>query len=335
MEKSVERIEYKRSDAGQTYASRILLGLVEDKKAGRNLILDKRFIKAFGQILTERNIDKNLLAAMMTLPSEGDLANQSEVIDPAAIHSAREFVKQELARIYYRTFLRLYENNQHYAEYPVSFEPEAVAKRSVANIALDYLSLASFYPQAVMPNRIFGQFKQAKNMTDKFAALSILVWNQHNSCYIRKMAARSLEQFYDQYKDDGNVVDMWLSVQARYPQVTVRDIKALQSHPAYDAGNPNRIRALVGNFTLNNPAAFHAVSGEGYQFLADFIVGYVEKNPATAAGLVEPLTEWKRYEPTRSEIMKEELVYLQERLLGLDPDKTKGVMEKVAKALAE
>lgn len=328
-----------RWDAGQTYASQILLGLAEDEKAGRNLILDKRFIKAFGSCINQQSLDKTLLAAMMTLPSESDLANQSEVIDPGAIHTARNFVKQNLARIYSHTFLRLYENNQThqecYEERSVSPEPESVLKRSVANIALDYLALVPFHPQVVMANRIFKQFKQAKNMTDKFAALSILVPNQHNSCYIRKMAMRTLGEFYELYKDDGNVVDMWLSVQARYPHVTVRDIKALQSHPAYDTGNPNRVRALVENFALGNPVAFHAVSGEGYQFLSDFIIGYVEKNPITAARLVEPLTEWKRYEPTRSEIMKEELGYLKDKLSHADPDKVRGVMEKISQALAE
>jgi aminopeptidase N len=324
-----------RWDAGQTYASQILLGLAEERKAGRKLILNKQFAKAFGSIIKQRGIDKNLLAAMMTLPSESDLANQASIVNPGIIHAVREFVKRELGRVYGNVFSQLYASNQIFDEYPVSFEPEAVAKRAVANIALEYLLPSLSDEKDGAAHRFLGQFRQAKNMTDKFAALSLLVWEQGCSYRIRKIAARALDQFYDQYKDDGNVIDMWLSVQGMYPRVTVRDIKALMAHPAYDAGNPNRVRALIGGFALGNPAAFHHPSGEGYQFLSDFIIGYVEKNPLTAAMLVEPLTEWKRYEPKRSEIMKEELGYLKDKLSQADSTKVRGVMEKVSKALSE
>jgi aminopeptidase N len=103
---------------------------------------------------------------------------------------------------------------------------------------------------------------------------------------------------------------------------------ALTAHADFDAGNPNRLRALVQGFASGNPARFHDASGAGYRFLADQILGVDGFNPMTAARLVEPLGAWRRYTPALGALMREQL----ERIRGHD-GLSKNVLELVSRAL--
>jgi aminopeptidase N len=99
-------------------------------------------------------------------------------------------------------------------------------------------------------------------------------------------------------------------------------------HPAFTRANPNRVRALVGTFAQANPLHFHAASGEGYRFLAGEVLLLDKANPTTAARLVQPLGQWRRYDEARQQLMCAAL----ERILatpGLSPN----TYEMVAKSL--
>ena len=43
-------------------------------------------------------------------------------------------------------------------------------------------------------------------------------------------------------------------------------------HPAFSLTNPNRVRSLVGSFSVGNPTQFHRRDGAGYAFLADIVL---------------------------------------------------------------
>ena len=104
------------------------------------------------------------------------------------------------------------------------------------------------------------------------------------------------------------MVDKWFSVQAQSPAEDALDrVIGLTRHPAFEARNPNRLRALVGAFASGNPARFHAPDGAGYRFLADQILATDAINPSVAARLVEPLGSWRRYAPDLAEKMRGEL----------------------------
>jgi aminopeptidase N len=230
-------------------------------------------------------------------------------------------------------FADLYFGNQTNHLLPLSFEPDAVARRAIANASLSYLADAPD-GEDVLSRLVYEQFTEAKGMTDKLAALSILVWNSHKSDY-KKYAETALASFYADYKDNGDVVDKWLSVQSMNPKATIADLQALLSHPACDIGNPNRVRSVMGGFVMRNPSRFHDISGDGYAFLAGFIAGYAEKNDTTAARLVEPLMNWRRYEPKRREMMKKALSGLLQTLVSFPQEKVKCTLEKVQLGLAE
>ena len=57
------------------------------------------------------------------------------------------------------------------------------------------------------------------------------------------------------------------------------DVQALMEHEAFDAANPNCYRALINTFAAANPAAFHAIDGSGYAFIADQVIEMDKRNP--------------------------------------------------------
>ncbi len=140
---------------------------------------------------------------------------------------------------------------------------------------------------------------------------------------------RLLEDFYERFRDEALVVDQWFATQAMSPLPGTLDrVKALMEHPAFDARNPNKIRALVGAFCMQNPVHFHALDGSGYAFLADWAIRLNARNPQIAARLLTPLTHWRRHVPERQRLMTAEL----ERVQGTEA-LSKDVYEVVSKSL--
>jgi len=106
-------------------------------------------------------------------------------------------------------------------------------------------------------------------------------------------------------------------------------VLGLTAHPAFDAKTPNRLRALVGTFSIGNPHRFHDPSGAGYRFLADQVLMVDAFNPNVAARLIEPLGQWARYRPQLAALMRAELERIT-KSQGL----SKNVYEIASKALA-
>ncbi|HEY5522110.1 MAG TPA: aminopeptidase N, partial [Desulfuromonadaceae bacterium] len=89
-----------RWEAGQRMAIKIILGLVADVQQGTELALDTAFADAFRVTLTSDHPDRAFLAETLTLPTEKYLAELVPVVDPAAIHEARQFVIRTLAALF-------------------------------------------------------------------------------------------------------------------------------------------------------------------------------------------------------------------------------------------
>ena len=319
---------FNRWDAGQTAAMRVLLSMVEDVRAGKVPSPDFEFTQAIGGLITayfEGRIDTKLFAEMISLPSEAAMANASDVVYPDAIHAARESLICSIAEFYHWDLSSLYTK---FIE-PYVFDPEHVARRKVKNICLAYLCAAdgrkSFLDHASL------QLRMDQNMTDELAALSVLTdspLRSHKGESDVVMVEDAIGAFYEKHKDDRNTIDSWFGVQAMSSRTDVGRIRALMKHPEFSMKVPNRVYAVIRTFTGGNPVQFHHRSGSGYAFLAEIIRELDKFNPQVAARLVDPLTEWKRYDVARQELMKQELLRLSEVKLS------KGVMEKITKSLA-
>jgi aminopeptidase N len=160
-------------------------------------------------------------------------------------------------------------------------------------------------------------------MTDRQGALGVLVSLQA----LAREAA--LDAFYERFRNEPLVLDKWFALQAvaQRPD-TVDQVLRLSRHPDFRITNPNRLRALAGNFGANH-WAFHSADGRGYHFLADMIIAADKLNPQVAARLVPPFGRWRRFEPRRSELMRQAL----ERVTAT-PGLSKDVFEQASKSLA-
>lgn len=91
--------------------------------------------------------------------------------------------------------------------------------------------------------------------------------------------------------------------------------------------NPNRVRSLYMAFAAN-PHGFQAASGEGYKLIADLILELDPVNAQTAARFVPSLGRWRKMEPARSAMMREQL----ERIAAA-PKLSRDTFEQVTRSL--
>ncbi|MEZ0225700.1 MAG: aminopeptidase N [Alphaproteobacteria bacterium] len=306
---------FNRWDAGQTYLQRLVLGFA----IGKEKKLPAACMDAFGKLITDTKADRALLAKALALPSETYLAQLMDVVDVDGIYSARKFVMAEIGKEYQKELKELYLANVD--DGPYSPSPVAVGKRRLKTIALRYLQEANGAEAVTLAA---AQYKSAKNMTDKVAALAVLTDTQSSE---RQVA---FEDFYKHWKADPLVLDKWFSLQAIADrQDAVEMVTQLTAHPDFTYKNPNRLRSLLGSFAAGNQKWFHRKDGAGYRLLADTIIKVNSINPSTAARLLAPMRQWKRYDAVRKSLMENEL----KRILS-EKDISNDVYEIASKSLS-
>jgi aminopeptidase N len=309
-----------RWEAGQQMALQTILGLVDNLQGGGELKLDPAFADAFCVLLASGHPDRAFLAEMLTLPTEKYLAELVQVVDPTAIHTARQFVIRTLAVLFRDQFFAVYERNM--SKQPYSPDDGRSGKRCLGNLCLAYLT--SIGDQSSI-ELCLQQYRRADNMTDSIGALMPLA-----SCDCLERY-EILDDFYQRWQGDRLVVDKWFSLQAASALPgTLGELKKLLEHPAFELTNPNRFRSLVGVFSQRNQARFHDPGGAGYRFLTDQLLRLIPVNPQVSARLLGPLTTWRRFEAGRSALMQQQLQRIQ-----AVPDLPRDVYEVVTKSLEE
>ena len=313
---------FNRWDATQQLAVSIIQELMNAYKKSEKIVPDNSLVVGLQAIVRDESLDKNMIALMLTLPSEAYLAEISEVIDVEAIHFARDELRLSIAVALKDDLISIYNLLSNDSVYSPS--AEGIATRSLKNTALGYLMLLD---DKEVHRLCIKQCDSSNNMTDTMVALRALVHSDFESLNIDK--ARVLSEFFNKWSDEALVVNQWLSVQASVANTeTLETVKALMEHPSFSIKNPNKVRSLIGTF-CQNPVSFHQSSGVGYAFLTQQIIKLNKMNPQIAARLLAPLTRWKKYAPTQQYLMKQAL----ENILAID-DLSKDVYEVVSKSLA-
>ncbi len=309
---------FNRWDAGQRLAVDVIQSLMTESD---DTEIDPRLVEAYRSLLNDTSLDQALVAKMLLLPSEAYLVELADQADVPAIHAARERVLTHLAESLRDELVACYQRSQTQGDYQLT--PDAIAHRSLRNTALAWLLHIKDADGLAFA---LDQYRSADNMTDRLGALRALV----NSEFVDERE-QALAEFYRQFSDDPQVVEMWFSVQAASNQAgQLPQIQALLQHSAFDWKNPNKVRSVIGAFAGQNLAAFHKADGSGYQFLAKQVCRLDDSNPQIAARLISPLTRWKKFAPQYGQKMKAAL----EQVRNKD-ELSRDVYEVVLKSLAD
>jgi aminopeptidase N len=273
-------------------------------------------VAAVADTLDDPTLDRAFVAEAVLLPSENFIGDQLSIVDPEAIFRAREDLRATLGRALEAHWRAACDPALHR---PYAYTPEDKGIRRLRSVALGYLA-ASGANDA--PSLAWGQFEAADNMTDRQGALAVLVNGRSPE------REQALDHFYTRYADNALVLDKWFQTQA----LSSRDdtpalVAELAQHPDFTLANPNRARALVGAFAVNQ-RAFHAAGGAGYRWLTDQLLALDKLNPQTSARLLPPLGRWRRFDPVRSAAMRAEL----ERIVAT-PGISKDLFEQASKSL--
>ncbi len=309
---------FNRWEAGQRLALEILLRGIAARQAGNEPAIPDSFVAAFARVLADGPRDPAFAADALTLPSEGYIAEQMEVVDPDAIHAVRVELRRHLARSLHEELLATYATQN--VSGPYSPDARSAARRALRNLCLGYLMELD---DAQVRSLAMQQFDRADNMTDATAALSALA---NYDCPERRDA---LDRFYAKWKAEPLVVDKWLGVQAtsRLPG-TLGEVIRLMSHEAFNSKNPNKVYALIGGLR-SNQVRFHAADGAGYRFLAEQVIALDVLNPTVAARMARGFDRWRKFDAGRQAHAKAALERIRDTQ-GLSKD----AFEVVSRALA-
>ena len=312
---------FNRWEAGQRLAMRRLLALIDLAQEGAPLQQASAGLETYAAVLhktlNDSALDPSFREMVLTLPSEGVLAEQMDVIAPQAIHAARQFMRRFLARTLRNELVQIVALNQT----PGDYSPDALSagKRGLKNVALLYLAELDDTDSHAMAQ---SQYDQAGNMTDRIAALSAL---QNSSAPGRRSA---LAHFYTGFESEPLVIDKWFALQAMSPAADVAAVRALMKQPAFSMKNPNRARSLIFSFCNGNPSQFHAADGSGYLYWAEQVIALDAINPQVSARLARTMDRWRKYAPALQAQMQAAL-----RRVAATPQ-SKDLAEVIAKALA-
>ena len=290
---------FNRWEAGQQYAQAQLLELAEAAAKGRTGDIDAALIAAFGEVLDDAPRDPAFAALALTLPAVADLlqAMPAGQADAEAAHAARTTLQQAIGRALRPALLAAYRGNA--VDRPFRPDAEQAGRRALRNTALRLLTAEGDAEAAELAS---AHFRAATNMTDSIAALAVLAGIDHDR------RGEALAAFEARWGDNPLVMDKWMSVQAASPLPgTLGEVKRLTAHKAFSLENPNRFRALINGFALNNPLRFHSPGGEGYRFVSDQALAMDKVNPQVAARLFGVFESWRRFAPRLADAMQREI----------------------------
>jgi len=197
----------------------------------------------------------------------------------------------------------------------------------LSGLAMTMLCIAAqTHGDDVSVGKVYQQFKDASNMTDRFNALSALVISGH------ALAQPALERFHALFKDEALVIDKWFALQAGAPDRggdVLPKVRQLMQHPDFNLRNPNRARSLIFSYCNANPAAFHRQDAAGYVYWSEQVLALDAINPQVAARLARAMDRWARLEQPYRDAAKVAI----ERVAA-KADLSNDVREVISRALA-
>jgi len=285
-------------EAGQRLMLQSALSAIhQNKDLTGQPVLSDALVAALRKVLRHPTLDAAFKDLALTLPSENYIADQLDVVDPQRVHALRENMRLQLATALQADWQWAWDAHKHNGAY--SPDAQSSGRRALAGLAITMLCVAAVQnSDAVTPGRVYQQFKDASNMTDRFNALSALVVSGH------ALAQDALALFHKMFQHEALVIDKWFALQAGAPDRAgdvLPRVRQLMQHADFSLRNPNRARSLIFSYCSANPAGFHRADAAGYVYWSEQVLALDAINPQVAARLARAMDRWSRLaEPYRS-----------------------------------
>ncbi|SFV39164.1 aminopeptidase N [Hyphomicrobium facile] len=282
---------FNRWQSSNAYATRSIIGLLDAKRPNAMVAAkSSKLADALRYALRDSELDDSYKAELLKLPSVADVAREkASRVDHAGIFDAHRLFSRTVGEKLADDLESLYAN----ASRDKKFSPDAknAGRRALRNAALTLLTARGASEDFA---RVEAHYRKASNMTDACHALFLIAGVDAPG------RLDILEDFFERWKDDHLVIDMWFAAQAQSPRPSVLDeVKALCRHPLFKITTPNKVRALIGTYALGNPLQFNRADGAGYDFLADKVLEIDQLNPQVAARMLGAFRSYRALEPGR------------------------------------
>lgn len=298
---------FTRWEAAQTLYRRAVAANLAALSDGVELPKHEKLLAAVEKVISDDLLDNAFKALLLGVPSEAELWDGTENIDPLRYHQAREALLDTLAVHFLPKWHELNRQAAKQENQSYEYSPEAVGWRTLRNVCRAFVLRADPAHIETVAEK-YGEM--AQNMTHEWGILSAVNGNESDT------RNRLLAQFADKFSDDALVMDKYFSlVGSSRRSDTLQQVQTALQHPKFSIENPNKARSLIGSFSRNVPH-FHAENGSGYRFIADKVIEIDRFNPQVAARLVQAFNLCNKLEPHRKNLVKQELqrIWAQEGL---------------------
>ena len=289
---------FTRWEAAQTLYRRAVAANLAALSDGVELPKHEKLLAAVEKVISDDLLDNAFKALLLGVPSEAELWDGAENIDPLRYHQAREALLDTLAAHFLPKWHELNRQAAKQENQSYEYSPEAAGWRTLRNVCRAFVLRADPAHIETVAEK-YGEM--AQNMTHEWGILSAVNGNEsdtHN---------RLLAQFADKFSDDALVMDKYFAlIGLSRRSDTLQQVQTALQHPKFSLENPNKARSLIGSFSRNVPH-FHAQDGSGYRFIADKVIEIDRFNPQVAARLVQAFNLCNKLEPHRRNLVKQEL----------------------------
>ena len=289
---------FTRWEAAQTLYRRAVAANLSALSDGVELPKHEKLLAAVEKVISDDLLDNAFKALLLGVPSEAELWDGAENIDPLRYHQAREALLDTLAVHFLPKWHELNRQAAKQENQSYEYSPETAGWRTLRNVCRAFVLRADPAHIETVAEK-YGEM--AQNMTHEWGILSAVNGNESDT------RNRLLTQFADKFSDDALVMDKYFAlVGLSRRSDTLQQVQTALQHPKFSLENPNKARSLIGSFSRNVPH-FHAEDGSGYRFIADKVIEIDRFNPQVAARLVQAFNLCNKLEPHRRNLVKQEL----------------------------
>ncbi len=297
---------FNRYEACQRLAHNILAAELSGTADNQS---EKALINALRLGLADKSQRDDFKALCFSVPGQADTEQRTTPADPPKIFAKRHALQARLGTALATEIKSIITATSHL---------EQAAGRSLQNKLLGLLCASG---DETALDIALAQSENL-NMSLSMGGLQALNHTEHAH------RARALDSFYKRWNGSALVMEKWLMLSATSAvHGNIANIKGLMRDPVFDAGNPNKLRSVLGAFAAANPTHFHQSDGSGYRFIAEELVSLDKRNPQIAARMGLALTRFSNYGEERQQQMRDAVKFVASHELSRD------LNEVVSKAL--